>query len=300
MQEIYEILSELGYQLKDFGQTWRTAAIYREGKNVSSLIINKDDGSFMDFGTGKSGSLKNLLQLTSGSLKESEIDEKLAQIKFQVAEKAPKQKIKKSIIYSADCLERLLPHWDFYLNTGISKETLSTFQMGLAQSGKLNHRYCFPIYNKNNQIEGFAGRWYKKVPPYSVVKWKIMGQKAHFIFPQHLQKDVNFDTVILVESIGCTLRLFNAGFKNVFCLFGTSISSKLMLHLIGLSPKKIIVSLNKDGEEKNFIGEKAGENIRKKLVKFFDEKKVVIKLPTKNDFGDMTNEETIKWYQEIK
>ena len=36
--------------------------------------------------------------------------------------------------------------------------------------------------------------------------------------------------------------------------------------------------------------------MHKKLRKYFDENQVEVKLPTKNDFGEMSKEEILEWY----
>ena len=46
---IKEILQELGYDLKDDKNGWRTTANYRFGSNPTSLKIFSSNGSFIDF-----------------------------------------------------------------------------------------------------------------------------------------------------------------------------------------------------------------------------------------------------------
>ena len=68
------------------------------------------------------------------------------------------EKLEMEEIYPETCLDRLLPHYKFYNDKGISTETLKSLKGGYATTGKLNNRFIFPIYNEHNQIHGFSGR----------------------------------------------------------------------------------------------------------------------------------------------
>ena len=50
--------------------------------------------------------------------------------------------------------------------------------------------------------------------------------------------------VILVESIGDSMALYENGYKNNLVTFGLDVSQKLMTTLITLNPEKIIISTN--------------------------------------------------------
>ena len=48
-EKIKDILSGLGYKLSDFGNHWRTNAMYRGGQNPSALQIYKNSGVWIDY-----------------------------------------------------------------------------------------------------------------------------------------------------------------------------------------------------------------------------------------------------------
>ena len=88
-------------------------------------------------------------------------------------------------------------------------------------SGKLNNRIVFPIFNMDGtDIEGFAGRDLLDRD----TKWKLMGAKRLWIYPFFLpevqEAIMEKQEVILVESIGDFLALYEAGIFNVLVLFG--------------------------------------------------------------------------------
>ena len=63
--KIYSSLVELGYELSDFGNHWRTKAIYRGGDNPTSVMIYKDTGVWKDFVANKGAMpFKKLVELT--------------------------------------------------------------------------------------------------------------------------------------------------------------------------------------------------------------------------------------------
>ena len=59
-------LESLGYQLKDYGNYWRTSAIYRGGDNSTALKIYKNSGVWTDFASNgsKSYPFQRLVELT--------------------------------------------------------------------------------------------------------------------------------------------------------------------------------------------------------------------------------------------
>ena len=48
-EKIKYILTELGYKLTDFGNHWRTSALYRGGQNPTAIQIYKDSGVWIDY-----------------------------------------------------------------------------------------------------------------------------------------------------------------------------------------------------------------------------------------------------------
>jgi hypothetical protein len=269
------------------------AALYRGGKNVIALCVRKSDGNFRDFGaSGKyplRGDLDLLLKLLNH---EGGIDS------VEIKEATPTQDLKKDIVYDESCLKRLMPMWDFFTSRGISEDTMRLFRAGTASSGKLNRRVCFPIFDKD-KIIGFAGRWHQKVPPENTPKWKIIGRKKAFIFPSHLNSVHPDEGIILVESIGCVLRLYEAGITNAFCLFGIELSGALLKKILSENPKRIIISTNNEVDNDS-IGNIAAQDAKDKLLKYYDESKVFIELPPKKDFFEMTVEEVKTWYNAVR
>ena len=163
--------------------------------------------------------------------------------------------------YSEEHLERLLPHYKFYNSKNISDATLKFYKCGLATTGAMNKRYVFPIYNESGKICGFSGRDatnYNDRP-----KWKHMGKKTSWSYPLYIGRDKKleiFDAiyknkeVILVESIGDSMALYENGYKNNLVTFGLDLSPKLLTTLVTLNPKNIIIATNNDSSSKSNRG----------------------------------------------
>ena len=103
--------------------------------------------------------------------------------------------------------------------------------------------------------------------------------------------------MIVVESIGDMLSLWDAGYKNVLVSFGLDLSFALINSIIKYDIDKIVLAFNND---ENLAGNNASQKCYKKLLKFFDEEQVQVCLPTKNDFGEMTDGEIKLWAKKIK
>jgi DNA primase len=279
------------------GKEWRTRPIYRDSGNQTSLRIWKDSGRFTDFSAGISGDLTDLIKLTLNLPDREKATDYLKGQKFEQTTQVPKPKLITEKFYPKELLIKLLPETQYWENRGISKEVLKRFTGGLATGGKMLRRYIFPVYDPKGNILGFAGRYVGANRPDSAPTWKILGKKQNFLYPCHLNKEIIRDSkqVILVEGISDVLTLFQNGIENVMCIFGTSISPKLVSYLISLDISEVIISTNNEPDNAS-IGNLAAEEIQEKLSKFFSDIKIC--LPYKKDFNELTPEEIEKWKKE--
>ena len=66
--DVKSVLEKLGYRLSDFGDSWRTSALYRGGDNPTALKVYKNSGVWTDYVDGnKSMPLAALVQKTLGT-----------------------------------------------------------------------------------------------------------------------------------------------------------------------------------------------------------------------------------------
>ena len=295
-----EILLSLGYKLKDDGKFWRCRSLYRNGKNETSLSICKDSGVWTDYGAGTEpkpfAALMQLHGVKDFKVADPEIPtESVDEIEDPQMEK----------IYPESVLERLLPHYKFYNERGISTEVLKTLRSGMASSGKMYQRYVFPIFDKSCKIVGFSGRDMSKNKDRP--KWKHIGKKKNWVYPLYVKdssgkffvKEAIEKTgeIILVESIGDLISLHSRGVFNVLVSFGLKISPASICAILELAPEKITIAYNNDftkGEFEN-NGKNAAISNFLELLKYFDYNSIRICLPEKNDFGEMNEIDIQKW-----
>lgn len=297
--EIKEILLDLGYQPRDEGNCYRMSAIYRGGSNSTSLVVYKKDGGYIDYVTNEYGTLEQLVSRT----KNCSVEEAVSYCNKgsrPIKEGRKIAEIEPEITFGKNEMKILLPIWDFYLKRGISVETLKFFRSGYCPNGNMSDRFVFPVLNENGVIVGVNGR---DVLGYRDNKWKKLGKSNLWDYPYYFIKDslVNYDHIILVESIGDMLSLFEAGFKNVFVLFGKALGKSLLKRIIGVNPKKIIVALNDDSGREDGLnpGLDGAKKVKLSLSQFFDVKDIVIKFPFAKDFGEMTAEQIKNWHKTI-
>lgn len=290
---VKDILEKIGYQLKDDNTHWRSVALYRDGSNPTSLRINKQTGGFVDFPANKSGTFKDLLKL---SLKTT--DKELENIlitdlaDFKIEPEKDRLKLKSSFNLSE--LGTLVQNHNFYKKRGISDEVQNEFDLKVCMSGKMCRRVVFPIYDRNLNVLGVSGR---SIFPDNDIKWKHLGTKKDWCYPIHLSEQYirSKKEVILVESIGDVLALFNAGIKNVISLCGIRLLKGVKQEILRLSPEKVLISTNNEPDNQN-RGNNAAKEIFNQLSVLFSVDKLQIKLPPRKDFGECTKEEIINWY----
>jgi hypothetical protein len=295
--DIQSSLIRLGYKLQDYGNHWRTNAIYRGGDNSVALKIYKDTGVWTDFVENRSPMpFVKLVQLTLNTndpnvLKDYTTDS------VKNVEYKPKETLQMERIYPEDCLKKLFPNFSFYEKRSISKEVQSMYKCGLASSGKMYRRMVFPIYNKDGQIFGFSGR--KVDEDNDAPKWKHIGLKSNWVYPAIIPNFKEIDNeVILVESIGDSMALTHNGFSNNLVTFGLDCSNALVNFLISLNLNSIIIATNNDSDKEKNRGLIAAIKIMAKLSNFFDIDLLKIKLPIRNDFAEMQNSDNPLLFQE--
>lgn len=303
-ESIRESLVELGYNLKDLGDHWRSNAKYRDGENPTALKIYKNSGGWYDFVANNKGSYIELLKKTVGEHNKQLIKKYIpsnSSDKFNVKiSEIQGQKITMEEIYSEEILKKLLPHYSFYNNRGIDDSVLKEFKSGLATRGQMYQRYVFPVYNNSGKIHGFAGRDMRDDNTGNRPKWKHIGKKTNWVYPYYTIPEcrdsiIDSGEVIIVESIGDALNLFQNGIKNILVAFGLDVSSQLACALVGMPVKNIVISFNNDKDKSNNRGLEGSINSYYRLLNFFDKERLRICLPNKNDFGDMDQSDFDKW-----
>jgi hypothetical protein len=303
--DVKEVLESLGYKLSDRGPYWQTNAMFRDGDNKTALQIYKDTGVWKDYVQDTPyAKFESLVKKTLGTnnksiLKKYLKDSDLNDLKER---RATDDKIKMEEIFDIEVLEKLLPHYKFYNERGITDDTLKFFRGGFATYGQMNKRFVFPIFNQYHQIHGFAGR--DMISRDNRPKWKHIGRKSNWIYPAYLKDrdgtqiaDIISETgkVILVESIGDLLALYEQGIKNVLVTFGLDVSPSLICFLSGASVNKIVLAFNNDSAKEENRGLNACIKNYLKLLGHFDAGMVQICLPTANDFGDMDDDDFAVW-----
>lgn len=295
---VVTILNNIGYDnLIEDGRFVRAKPLYRESDNNTSLRIDKVTGKWIDFSARESGGLELLVKKTL-NVSDDKVKEVLGGLNLAVVGKYTPPAITVPEYFSKEKLQRLEKNHEYWIKRGISLETISQFQGGVAHSGKMNGRYVFPIFDLKDRIVGFAGRdlWntYEDRP-----KWKLISKKTEWIYPAFLNVSEILikKEVIITESIGDLLSLYDSGVRNVLVAFGVKISSSLVSFLLKMDPKKIYISFNNDIESE--VGQKACLEAKKTLTRLFDESQIKIALPNKKDFGEQTKEENLSWYKNL-
>lgn len=309
-EAIREILEELGYTLKDFGRSYRAKPLYRDSNNNTSLSIDKQTGNFVDFSASIRGSIDELVKITLNlnSIEDAQtwVSTRDASVLIKKEHK-PKLKYPKSL--DRAFIENLTPDYSYWIKRGISEETLKLFGGGVCNEGKMRGRYVFPVYNSKEKLIGVAGRdLWDSHPEYNRPKWKLIAPpeygKHYWIYPFFVNYQIirDWDEIVLVESVGDMLALWEAGVKCSLVLFGTDLGQPRLVSLLKLNPKRIIVALNNDSGN-GLVGNLAAEKVIKQLSKHFAPEQIINGVPDingKKDFGEMSKEEILEWKAKLK
>tara|TARA_Y100001963_G_scaffold51299_1_gene71757 strand:- start:12605 stop:13531 length:927 start_codon:yes stop_codon:yes gene_type:complete len=304
-KDIRSILEDIGYtNIKDLGKEYRMSAIYRDGDNETALRVKKDTGYFTDFKESISGPIEDLVKITLKLKDVSEAKSWLSgKIDLTKTSSAPKSKIKEQRIFPEGHLDTLVKDHSYWLGRGVSDSTIKSFNGGVVLSGKMKDRYVFPIKNYKKQIVGFSGRDILPTKQNSSrPKWKHLGDKSSWRFPFEFNYNIIQEkkSVIVIESIGDMLSLWDAGIKNTLVSFGLDLSVPCINTLLRVDPNKIHICLNNDSESSG-AGNTAAKKLKAKLLKYFDPHQVKInELTEYNDFGEMPTNKVKEFFHELK
>jgi len=297
MDDVREILESLGYNLKRESQKyWRAKPLYRDSGNPTSMRIDRNTGYFWDFSAQISGDVSELVKLTLGLKSTDEAKKWINGTGYTKKERLVKPQIEMDAKFD---ISHLMPNYKFYTNQGIDESILVELKCGVQMGGKMNNRLVFPIFDETGEnVVGLAGRnvWGERT------KWKLMGRKSKWLYPFFLNENVIDEKreIIIVESIGDMLKLFNLGFRQILVLFGVKIFSNQINWLAAMGLERIIIATNNDFEKDENTGKKAANEIKHKIAKFYSESQIQIALPPKNDFGVMENDEIGRWAEKMK
>jgi len=294
------ILLDVGYSnIKDNGREFRMKPMYRDSSSDTVLSVRKDTGHFIDFSKQISGSFEHLIQLSMG-LKTIDEAKTILKDKWEVdgeIKREHRPAVSGPKVFPSSYLEKMTPNHSYWENRGVSKQTLDLFKGGVVLNGTMAGRYTFPIFNSKKELIGVTGRLIKEIPEgKSTPKWLHRGRTSEWKYPLQVNQKIIKEKkeIVLVESIGDMLSLWECGVKNTMVIFGLNLSPSLVGLLIKLDPDKIFVSFNDDSDNNN-AGNKGVEAAVRKLKKYFDPHQIQVAFPTKNDFGDMSREEILEW-----
>jgi hypothetical protein len=293
------ILLDVGYSnIKDNGRELRMKPIYRDSSSGTVLSVRKDTGHFIDFSKQISGSFEHLIQL-SLDLEDLSKAKTMLKDKWSLngeVKREHRPNVSGKKVFPSSYLEKIIPTHDYWAKRGVSKDTLDLFKGGVVKKGTMADRYVFPILSSKEELIGVTGRCLKDPENKNTPKWLHRGRTSEWKYPLQVNYSIikQQKELILVESIGDMLSLWEAGIKNTLVVFGLNLSPSLIGLLIKLDPNKIFVSFNDDSDN-NSAGNKGVESAVKKLKNYFDPEQIQVAFPTQNDFGDMSSEEISKW-----
>lgn len=300
--KVQEVLVNLGYKIQDFGEYYRTQALYRDGTNLHSLKVWKNSGWCLDYGHDEKGfPLSSLVRKTLNTNDPKIIAQ---YVSGQTTVEVPREKVKLTMprTYPPECLSRLFPNYAFYKKKKISESVQKKYKLGFASTGKMYQRLVFPIYDDVGQIVGFSGRLYNWTEGGNAPKWKHLGEKQTWLYPYHLDESFreeldNGGELRIVESIGDSMALTENGLTNHLVNFGLSCSPAMQGFILAKDPSKIIISTNDDSQKEKNSGKIAAIKTMAKLSSIVNVDKIVIQFPTMNDISDMhlAGENILEW-----
>jgi len=240
-----------------------------------SMRFNLDKNMFHCFSCGFGGSYAKLLK-TIGETEVLDLDTKqpykLRKLKSKLYNKFLKEEIKLP-------KDMLLYTHDF---KGINKQVISKFKAFTTQSSGFSDYLCFPIY-QFGKLRFIEGRF--KILNITSNTPKYFRQPSNekindIVFPIDNIEDKSH--LIIVEGLFDMLNLWQHGYKNAVCIFGTNNFGKEKLEVLNnFGLKKATIFMDND-----VSGNKAAKKISE-MLESKDIETVIITPPDSRDPGDL-------------
>ncbi len=293
MADLHSILSGRLTNLKRVANGWtaRCPACAAEGsdKQGNHLHIWRS-GSFACAKENKDG-LKGVTldhnRLIRAFIYQDADPDTLASLESEYVDPDPKIEMDK--VYPEDMLTKLILDYRYWVNRGISEETVRRLEGGLAprdEKSKLSGYFTFPVRDDKKRIIGWASRLVDESS--FGAKHKHLVKTARCVYPIHIAAEPIRATrkVILTEGLADLMTLHDGGMLNVLVLLGLNFNARVLGFLVSANPSHIIISTNADTERVNkrtgaisHPGQDAADRLRAKLIPFFGEERVVIRFP---------------------
>lgn len=178
-----------------------------------------------------------------------------------------------------------------YLLERAQAETIKQFGLGFCAKGLMAGRVVIPIHNERGELVAYAGRAINQQTEKKEGKYKlpVAFKKGHVVFNLYRAKDLAKDKgLILVEGFFDCLKVWQAGFKNVVALMGSSLSPEQESLVLGaVGPQgKIVLMFDEDS-----AGQTCRNDVLIRLVSYAYVK--IVNLPEESQ-PDMLSEDVIK------
>jgi hypothetical protein len=286
LNSVKEILDEIGVKVTSVNDSGfaQFCPIYRNSDNPTGASINLKNGWTTDWSINENFPIEILIEKMTGKKPDKAVINKIASLDLDIINDENEVKY-----WSKDSLLHLLPEHSYWINRGVSKDTLDFFQGGVSHSGKLYQRYVWPVFDRHQRIVGFTGR---DLTGEHDIKYKHEGKSTNFLFGLYNKKDDQFPILksilknshlILVEGPSDSVACYDEGVTNVLPTMGLNISKPMMSFILGINPSLITICYNKDDK---FNGQNAAVKNYTRLFEYFEPHNLEIKTPTENDLSD--------------
>lgn len=164
----------------------------------------------------------------------------------------------------------------YLLQKGYDQQNLIDSGLAIQTKNKKNHinrfknRVMFPIFDQRGKVIAFGGRVLDdSLPKYLNSSETMLFNKRKNLYGLNFaKKNINNDTLIIVEGYMDVISLFQYGIKNVVASLGTALTIE-QAKLIKKYVNKVIVAYDND---------EAGTNATLKAVEIFNQVKLNIKI----------------------
>jgi hypothetical protein len=243
-----KIIEQLGIRHRFCGDYYQCQCPLHQSTKFNSMTIFKDGGWQCWTSNCNEQWGSNIYGLIKGL--GADPNQLLAGVNYSVQYKEEEIDLNLPVLNMSrdEVRDRLMIPSPYYLERGFSEKLLDKFDVGDSSVKQMKNRAVFPIYNKDYELIGCAGR--TTMNKSYIQKWKysngFKSSRTFFCMNHAYESMMDTKTIVLVEGQSDTMVLQDAGIKNCVGAFGAKLSRGQTMLLKELGIENIVIALDPD------------------------------------------------------
>ncbi len=205
---------------------WNCFSVCKQGGNVLDLVMMAKQCSIREAGELLAEWFNLTFERRANDKKEAKVSGKQKAPTAAAAQSLPRAETINPPLERP--LRNLNAEHPYIAERGITKETADEFGIGFCSVGLMRQRIAVPIHDANGMLLAYAGRAVDETLATEKGKWRLPDgfKKSYVLYNLDRAKAHDARELVVVEGFFDAMKVWQAGFKNVVALMGSTLSTQ--------------------------------------------------------------------------